>query len=193
MPAVRAVLQSVVLKHLKSVGGNKRMFNFCHSHIEWCQKGHSRSVVKSKWTINFKNNSDPSTPKLSWRQQPSKTTFQIHKPSFMPQEVTTKSMAFLSGRFQEEALRVQWLCYYMNHTEKSPERYTIPALSYGWKLRSDAEQIFGKKNILRFWKPNLSSDPPMLRQDNRWINTSLPHTPPPAPGRDLCVEYYINH
>lgn len=148
MPAVRAVLLSVVLKHLKSVGGNKRMFNFCHSHVEWCQKGHSRSVVKSKWTINFKNNSDPSTPKLSWRQQPSKTTFQIHKPSFIPQEVTTKKHGIFVWQIPGGSFT--WLRYYMNHIEKSPECYTIPALSYGWKLRSDAEQIFGKRIFLAF-------------------------------------------
>lgn len=90
MPAVQALLQSAVLKHLKSVGGKKGCFYFCHSHAEGCQKGHSRSVVKSKWTINFKNNSEPSTPKLSRRQQPSKTTFQMYKTLFIPQEVTRK-------------------------------------------------------------------------------------------------------
>lgn len=110
MPAVQAVLQSAVLKHLKSVGGKKGCFYFCHSHAEGCQKGHSRSVVKSKWTINFKNNSEPSTPKLSRRQQPSKTTFQMYKTSFIPQEVTRKKIkAFLFGRFQEEPLLLtQW-------------------------------------------------------------------------------------
>lgn len=44
----------------------------------------------SKWAINFKNKPDPSTPKLSWRQQSFRSTLQIHKPSFIPQEVTTK-------------------------------------------------------------------------------------------------------
>lgn len=131
------------------------MFNFCHCHVQWCQKGCSRSVVMSKWAINFKNKPDPSTPKLSWRQQSFRSTLQIHKPSFIPQEVTTKkNTAFLLGRFQKEIQCVCWLCYYMNHTEKwsitqfqheGSEWSEEPVISSGLLL----SRLFGKSLILK--------------------------------------------
>lgn len=58
----------------------------------------------SKWAINFKNKPDPSTQKLSWRQQPFRTTFQIYKPSFIPQEVTIKKYSIFVWQIPGESL-----------------------------------------------------------------------------------------
>lgn len=50
----KCLLQSAGLRHLKSVRrGKKGCFYFCQFHAEACHKGHSRSIVRPKWTINF--------------------------------------------------------------------------------------------------------------------------------------------
>lgn len=72
--------------------GKKGCFYFCQSHAEACQKGHSRSVVRPKWTINFLKNSGSSTLKQSRRQQSSQTSFQMYKSSFTTQKVPTKKV-----------------------------------------------------------------------------------------------------
>lgn len=123
------------------------MFNFCHCHVQWCQKGCSRSVVMSKWAINFKNKPDPSTPKLSWRQQPFRSTLQIHKPSFIPQEVTTKNHGIFAWQIPE-GNSMCMLAVLLHEPYREVKHYTIPTWRQRmiWrachKLRSVAEQTF---------------------------------------------------
>lgn len=163
------------------------MFNF---HVQWCQKGCSRSVAMSKWAINFKNKPDPSTQKLSWRQQPFRTTFQIYKPSFIPQEVTIKKysifvwqipggslMCMLAVLLHEPYREVQ---HYNNSNTKAVNDLKSLVISSGLML----SRFWGN---LWFWKLNSSSDSPTLGQHNKWINAS--HTQ----ARDLRVKYCASH
>lgn len=158
MPAVQALLQSALLKSWKFRAGGRgswRMFNFCYLHVQWCQKGCSRSVVMSKRAINFKNKPDPSTPKLNWRQQPFRCTFQIYKPSFIPQEVTTKKKhGTFVWQIPERSLTCM-LAVLLHEPYREVKHYTVPTQRQWmiWrachKLRSGTEQILGKPLILK--------------------------------------------